>query len=112
MRSPIMPRHRWSLLVAVGLCLIAPFSKSQAQTGPAERKVAKPTRLDWEFAVSGFGKAAAKLPAGYDSAKQRYQLFVPKRASKEKPSALVLFISAGDGPQGWASWKTLCEKEG
>ena len=107
-----MPYYRWSLLIAVGFCLRVPNFDVQAQSAPAERKVAKPTRLDWEFAVSGFGKGAAKLPAGYDSAKQRYQLFVPKGARKEKPSALVLFISAGDGPQGWASWKTLCEKEG
>ena len=106
-----MPRHCWIVLVAVGFCLVAP-SSGKAQTGPTERKVAKPTRLDWEFAVSGFGKGAGKLPGGYDSAKQRYQFFAPKGVRKDKPSALVLFISPGDGPQGWTNWKTLCEKEG
>src|SRR5438874_2234222 len=70
----------------------------------AERKVAAATRLDWEFAVSGFGKGAAKLPAGYDSAKQRYQLFVPKSYRKDKSAALVLFISPGDQPGSFKSW--------
>ncbi len=78
---------------------------------PTERKVAGPTRLDWEFAVGGFGKGAAKLPAGYDSTKQKYQLFVPKGYKKEKPAALVLFISPGDGPQGWKNWQKVCEQE-
>ena len=36
--------------------------------------MAGPTRLDWEFAVKGFGKGAAKLPSGYDSAKQKYDI--------------------------------------
>ena len=75
-------------------------------------KVAKATRLDWEFACQGFKPAERKLPAGYDSAKQRYQLYVPKGASKSKPAALVLFISPGEGPQGWKNWQKLCEKEG
>lgn len=77
-----------------------------------ERKVTAPTRLDWEFAVSGFGKGAAKLPAGYDSTKQKYQLFVPKSYKKDQPASLVLFISAGDGQQGWKNWQPYCEKEG
>src|SRR3954447_3172947 len=75
------------------------------QSSLMERKVAAPTRLDWEFAVSGFGKDAAKLPAGYDSTKQRYQLFVPKSYRKDKPASLVLFVSAGDGQQGWKNWQ-------
>jgi predicted esterase len=83
-----------------------------AQTSLPERKVAKPTRLDWEFACQGFKPAERKLPAGYDSAKQRYQLYVPKGTSKDKPLALVLFISPGDGPQGWKNWQKPCEKEG
>jgi predicted esterase len=77
-----------------------------------ERRVAAPTRLDWEFAVSGFGKDAVKLPAGYDSTKQRYQLFVPKNYRKDKPASLVLFVSAGDGQQGWKNWQKFCEQEG
>src|SRR6266581_465503 len=60
-----------------------------AQTAPAERKVTAATRLDWQFAAQGFGAAAGKLPANYDSAKQRYHLFVPKSYRKDKPAALV-----------------------
>ncbi|MSQ94452.1 MAG: hypothetical protein EXR98_07840 [Gemmataceae bacterium] len=85
---------------------------ADAQTAPSERKVAAATRLDWQFAVQGFGPGAAKLPAGYDSTKQRYQLYVPKDHTKEKPAGLVLFISASDQPAGWNIWKAACEKEG
>jgi predicted esterase len=77
----------------------------------SERKVSGPTRLDWEFAVRGFGKGAAELPAGYDSTKQKYQFFAPKGHAKNKPASLVLFISAGDGPQGWKNWQKYCEQE-
>ena len=79
---------------------------------PAERKVTAATRLDWQFAVSGFGKNAAKLPAGYDSTKQRYQLFVPKNYRKDKPAAMVLFISPSDQPGSFKSWQKLCETDG
>jgi predicted esterase len=82
------------------------------QTSLIERKVTAPTRLDWQFAVSGFGKDAAKVPTGYDSTKQRYQLFVPKSYRKDKPASLVLFVSAGDGQQGWKNWQKFCEQEG
>src|SRR5260370_893606 len=83
-----------------------------AQPSPTERKVVAPTRLDWAFAVQGFGPGADKLPAGFDSAKQRYQLFVPKQYKPGRASPLVLFISAGDQPAGWEAWKTICDKEG
>src|SRR4051794_6851006 len=79
------------------ICFLGYVPHLVAQQPPlAERKVAAATRLDWEFAVSGFGKGAVKLPAGYDSTKQRYQLFVPKTYRKDKPAAMVLFISPGD----------------
>jgi hypothetical protein len=83
-----------------------------AQTAPRDVTVSEATRLDWEFAVHGFGPGAAKLPKGYDSPKQRYQLYVP--AAPKKPDAwpLVLFISPGDKPAGLASWKAVCDKEG
>ncbi|MBI3822181.1 MAG: hypothetical protein HY289_05820, partial [Planctomycetes bacterium] len=84
-----------------------------AFTQPTERKVAKPTRLDWEFAVIGFGKGAAKLPAGYDSGQQKYQLYVPKGVTKDKPVGLVLFISPGDSPTtGLAAWRKTCDQAG
>lgn len=70
------------------------------------------TRLDWEFAVADFGKDAARLPAGYDSRQQRYQLFVPKTYDPAKPWPLVVFISPGDDPLGWRFWQKPCEEAG
>src|SRR5262245_31826569 len=65
-----------------------------------EVRVAAPTRLDWQHAASAFGKDATRLPAGYDSSKQRYLLYVPKGHKPDQPAPLVLFISPGDGPAG------------
>jgi predicted esterase len=88
------------------------LTQTDALHAQTERKVAAATRFDWEFAARGVGPDAGKLPAGYDSAKQKYQLFVPKNYAKNKPAALVLFISPGEGPQGWKNWQKLCETEG
>jgi pimeloyl-ACP methyl ester carboxylesterase len=77
-----------------------------------ERRVAQPTRLDGEFAARGFGPAAGRLPAGFDSTKQRYQLFVPKNYDAKRAWPLLLFISAGEQPTGWGAWQKLCEREG
>ena len=105
-----LPIKMSTLAIAALVHLCAPTV--QAQPSLAERKVAGPTRLDWEFAVQGFKAAERKLPAGYDSTKQRYQLYVPKGARKDKAAALVLFISPGDGPQGWKNWQRVCEQQG
>lgn len=94
------------------LNLLVLASTASAQTESQERKVAAPTRLDWEFASRGFPAKELKLPAGYDSTKQKYQLYVPRSYKKEKPAALVLFISAGDAPTGWTNWRKYCESEG
>jgi dienelactone hydrolase len=75
-------------------------------------RVSAPTRLDWAFAAAGFGPAAAKLPPDYDSLKQRYLLFVPKTYDAKKAWPLVVFISPGDEPGGWAAWRAVCEREG
>jgi predicted esterase len=78
----------------------------------AEVKVETPTRLDWQFAATAFGPDAAKLPAGYDSRRQRYQLFVPKDYNPGKLWPLVVFISPGDDPLGWRYWQKPCEEAG
>jgi poly(3-hydroxybutyrate) depolymerase len=96
------------ILVLLLACVAAPAT-AQA---PKEQRVAAPTRLDWQFAVSGFGADAAKLPAGFDSTKQRYQLFVPKGYDARQSWPLLLFISAGDQPAGWSSWQKTCERAG
>jgi dienelactone hydrolase len=62
--------------------------------------------------VQGFGAGSDKLTAGYDSTKQRFQLYVPKQYKAGQAAPLVLFISAGDQPAGWDAWKKVCEAEG
>jgi PDZ domain len=77
-----------------------------------EVRVENATRLDWEFAASAFGAAATKLPAGYDSLKQRYQLYVPDSYDPAKAWPLVVFISPGDDPLGWRYWESPCADAG
>lgn len=82
---------------------------SAAGTGfQADRRVRAPTRLDWEFAA----RPSPVLPASYDSRKQRYQLFVPGNYLASRDWPLVLFLSAGDEPLGWRSWRSVCENTG
>ncbi len=76
----------------------------------AEVRVKQPTRLDWEFVASGFGKEAAKLPADFDSLKQRFQLYVPKSYDAARAWPLLVFISPGDAPLGWRYWQKVCEE--
>jgi pimeloyl-ACP methyl ester carboxylesterase len=97
--------HRTSLLIT--LCVAAP---SLAQTKVAT--VAAPTRLDWAFAVRGFGKDAGKVPAAYDSTKQKYQLYVPPAYKAKEAWPLIVFISPGNEPSGWSNLKKVCEREG
>ena len=77
-----------------------------------EIKVSTATRLDCEFASSGFGTKAGSLPKNYDSKKQRYSLFVPKKYDAKQSWPLVLFISASDQPAGWPGWKKACVENG
>jgi pimeloyl-ACP methyl ester carboxylesterase len=76
-------------------------------------KVSAPTRLDWIFALAN--QSLAEPPADwlkdYDSTSTEYELFVPPGGGK-KPLALVLFISPGQQPAGWAQWGGVCRKNG
>ena len=96
---------------AMCFCLGFAVSTASAQV-LKEVKVEAATRLDWEFAASGFGANALKLPKDYDSTQQRYHLFVPKNYAKEKAWPLIVFISPGDQPAGWSSWQKVCEAQG
>src|SRR3954447_18484215 len=98
-----MPPSRCAVVAVAVLFTCASLASAQA-----DKKVTAPTRLDWEFAVQGFGPGAAKLPAGYDSARQRYQLYVPKKYDAKRAWPLVLFISAGDQAAGWPAWQKVC----
>ncbi len=97
------------LPAASAVCLALCPWLAQGQTTKTVT-VSAPTRLDWKFAASGFGKDAAKLPAGYGSTRQKYQLYEPESYNKAKSWALVLFISPGNGPMGWKPWAKTCEK--
>ena len=82
-----------------------------AQAGTKEVQVSAPGRLDWKFGSFGFGPGSDKME-NYDSTKQRYILHVPKKYKADKAWPIVVFISPGNGPGGWASWKAVCEKKG
>ncbi|MFO0881381.1 MAG: PDZ domain-containing protein [Gemmataceae bacterium] len=71
----------------------------------AERRVREATRLEWEFAVG----PGAKLPAHYDSRRQRYQLFVPPAYDDRRAWPLILFVSPGDDALGWRAFQRPCE---
>ncbi len=77
-----------------------------------EVPIKQATRLDWMFAAACFGPDAAKLPDSYDSTRQRYQLFVPPTYAAAKSWPLLVFISPGDDPRGWDSWRKICEDGG
>lgn len=96
-----------------------------------EVTVREPTRLDWVFANANQSvpNPPAEWLAGYESTKQRYELFVPnvpkpavsktKAKSKTKNAEpadvglpLVLFISAGDQPAGWGQLQSVCQQKG
>ncbi len=93
--------------------------------------VREATRLDWVFANAN--QSVTNPPAewleGYDSTKQRYELFVPATAKAKNPKTkakskaknaepaeaglpLVLFISAGDQPAGWSQLQSVCQQKG
>ncbi|MBI3866642.1 MAG: hypothetical protein HY290_32575 [Planctomycetia bacterium] len=75
--------------------------------------VSQPTRLDWEFAASAFGRDPdSALPADYDSKRQKYQLYIPAGYDKSRAWPLIVFISPGPGPLGWASFQPTCEAQG
>lgn len=104
----MLNRYVLGIMLGIGLAMPRPCMAQALK----EQKVKEAARLDWEFACKGFGAAAARLPAGYDSAKQRYQLFVPAKYDAAKRWPLVLFISAGDQPAGWKAWQKTCQDEG
>jgi hypothetical protein len=93
-----------------GIALISTQARA-AETGyQAEVTVKQPTRLDWEFVASAFGKDAARLPNDYESTQQRYQFFAPKTYDASKNWPLIVFISPGDDPMGWKHWQKVCEE--
>lgn len=77
-------------------------------------KVARPTRLDWTFAVAtqSVEKPPADWLGDYDSTKTTYERFVPPAYTSKTAWPVVLFISPGNGPAGWKEWEATCKKQG
>jgi predicted esterase len=79
----------------------------------AKVAVAAPTRLDWTFALSN--RSLADPPAAwlgdYDSTKQHYELYLPRRESK-KLLPVILFVSPSGDRLGWKRFERLCKQQG
>lgn len=118
----------FSLILVVGLAgqpLLAEDTGYQKEV-----TVREPTRLDWVFANANQSvtNPPAEWLAGYDSTKQRYELFVPAAkvvAPKSKTKSrsrnaepvdaglpLVLFVSASEQPAGWGQLQSVCQQKG
>jgi hypothetical protein len=71
----------------------------------SERRVRQPATRDTAFVLG-----TDRLPGGYDSRRQRYDLFqLPGR--KDKPAApLLLVLPAGDAPLEWDSLRDACHQ--
>lgn len=87
-----------------------------AETGyRREVSVSEATRLDWVFALANQSRVdpPEEWLRGYDSTKQRYELFVPPKPKDRKHGhPVVLFISAGDAPAGWSQLEAVCKQQG
>ncbi len=77
-------------------------------------RITEPTRLDWVFALANQSPAGEPpgLLKGYDSAKQRFELYVPANNNPRKPAPLILFISPGQNATGLAQFRALCDRKG
>lgn len=105
--------RRWRLAVGLTCGLLLAARAVAAEDGfHPEVSVKRPTRLDWRFAVSAFGRGADRVAGAYDSREQRYQLFVPPEYKATKLWPLVVFLSPGDDPLGWRYWQKVCEDKG
>jgi predicted esterase len=115
MTHPIQRHYLAALLAWCGTALLVATPLLGAEVGhQPDVAVAEPTRIDWVFAVAN--QSLAEPPADwmpdYRSTNQKYELFVPGNYDESKSWPLVLFISAGDRPAGFAQWKAVCEQEG
>lgn len=108
-----MPRLPLAQLAAV--VALAP-ARADLPTGfTANVPVTAPTRLDWTFAVTNRTVADPPPPlleAGYDSTKQRFDLYLPPRKNAKQPIPAIVFVSPGDDSGGWKAFEPTCTKLG
>ncbi len=109
----------WMLGTFGSLVLVAPLplaiSAAPKEGYTSRVVVSEPTRIDWVFTAATQSPArppAKLLPAQFASTKQDYELFVPRRKDTKKPLPAILFISAGDEPQGWKAFEKPCKNLG
>jgi predicted esterase len=99
------------------LLLLAVIPSARADALPtgyhAKVTVSAPTRLDWTFALSN--RSLANPPADwlgdYESKKQQYELFVPRREAK-KLLPVLLYLSPSSNQLGWKRFERLCKQQG
>lgn len=111
-----MIRSAFLLAMAVAAPWPAALAPAAESSSGYQRQtaVAAPTRLDWTFALANqsLETPPAEWLKDYDSEQQRYELFLPEKLNRRKPAPLVLFISPGDDPVGWAEWEQVCKQSG
>lgn len=96
----------WPAVVALAAEPSRGYQRQTTVTGP--------TRLDWVFALANQSpeKPLAEWLKDYSSGDQRYELYLPEKLNPRKPAPLVLFISPGGEPAGWAQWEQVCKEAG
>lgn len=101
--------------VSLVLCLPATSLAAPKEGYTPEISVSEPTRLDWVFTTATQSPAKPPpnlLPKDFDSTKQTYELFVPKRKDAKQMAPAILFISAANEPQGWKTFEKPCKELG
>ena len=109
----------WMLGTFGSLALVAPLplaiSAAPKEGYTSRVVVSESTRIDWVFtaATQSPAKPPTKfLPSQFGSTKHGYELFLPPRKDTKKPLPAILFISAGDEPQGWKTFEKPCKDSG
>ena len=105
MKIPLTP-------AALSIFLFASLASAQYR---ANEKVSAATRLDFVYPLAN--QSPRKTPkdwltADYDSKSQTYELFLPAKLDKSKPSPCIIFISPSDQAVGYRSFAKVCRARG
>jgi len=105
-----------TILVPMLLVGLVAAARSAPPAGfTANVAVAEPTRLDWTFTVTNRSlrePPAEYLGKGYDSTKQKYDLYLPARKDAKQPVGAIVFVSAGNDAGGWKAFEPACKELG